>query len=201
MTSRNGYGGAGIAPNAWAARLRRERTVLLVVDLQERLLPAVWGRERVLSNALLLIQAAHLLDVPIVLTTQYRKGLGDVVPELREALPGTTAIDKISFGCFGCEEFVEWFVQRPGRDQLLLAGIESHVCVFQTAVGALDRGLTTHVATDAVSSRSESNHQIGLARMQRAGAILSSVEMAIYELLERAEGEAFRKILPLVKNA
>jgi nicotinamidase-related amidase len=174
--------------------------VLLVVDLQERLLPAVFERERVLRNVLLLVRAARILDVPIVLTTQYRRGLGEVVPELRELLPETTAFDKLSFGCFGCEELVEWFVQRPGRDQLLIAGLESHVCVFQTAMGAIERGLVTHVATDAISSRSEADWHLGLARMERMGATLTGVEMAIYELLESAEGEAFRKILPLVKG-
>ena len=198
--TRSGYGGSSAVPSPAAARLKRERAVLLVVDLQERLLPAVFERERVLRNVLLLVRAARILDVPILLTTQYRRGLGEVVPELRELVPETAAVDKLSFGCFGCEEFVEWFVQRPGRDQLLIAGLESHVCVFQTAMGAIERGLVTHVVADAISSRSEADWRVGLARMERMGVTLTSVEMAIYELLERAEGEEFRKILPLVKG-
>jgi nicotinamidase-related amidase len=168
--------------------------------LQEKLLGAVFEHERVLRSTLLLIHAARALEIPVLLTTQYRKGLGDVVAEVREATPGIVAIDKLCFGCFGAEAFVEWFVQRPGRDQLLVCGIESHVCVLQTAMGGLERGLTVHVAADAVSSRQEANWRLSLMRMERLGVTITSAEMAIYELLERAEGEAFRKLLPLLKT-
>jgi nicotinamidase-related amidase len=188
-----------IASTAPMTRLRRERAVLLVIDLQEKLLPAIFEKERVLRNTLLLAQAARVLELPILLTTQYREGLGDLVPEIREAMPGVPAIDKISFGCFGCEAIVEWFVQRPGRDQLLVAGIESHVCVVQTVVAALERGLSVHVAADAVGSRSDANARAGLARMERSGAVVSSVEMAVFEMLDRADDEAFKTLLPLLK--
>jgi nicotinamidase-related amidase len=180
-------------------RLKRERTVLLVIDLQEKLFPVIFEKERLLKNTLLLVQAARRLEVPVLMTTQYRQGLGELVPGLREAAPSAPVIDKLSFGCFGCEQVVEWFVQRPARDQLLVAGVESHVCVFQTVVGALERGLCVHVATDAVGSRSEANARVGLARMERAGAVLSSTEMAVFELLERADHEAFKTLLALVK--
>ena len=95
---------------------------------------------------------------------------------------------------------MEWFVQRPARDQLVVCGIESHICVAQTVLGALERGLGVHVASDAVGARSEANWRIGLSRMERMGAVLSSTEMVIYELLERADGEAFKKLLPLLKG-
>lgn len=196
---RAGQPATSIASPSPPARLRRERVVLLLIDIQEKLLPVIFDKERVLRNAVLLARAARVLELPVLLTTQYREGLGDLVPEIREAVPGVQAIDKVSFGCFGCEEFVEWFVQRPGRDQLLVAGIEGHVCVVQTVVAALERGLGVHVAADAVGSRSDANARLGLARMERAGAVVSSVEMAVFEMLERADDEAFKALLPLLK--
>jgi nicotinamidase-related amidase len=108
-------------------------------------------------------------------------------------------LDKVSFGCFGSPEFLERLKALEKRDQLVVAGIESHICVAQTVLGALERGYTVHVASDAVGSRSEENRGVGLGRMERAGALLSSTEMAIYELLGRSDGSAFKKILPLLK--
>ena len=179
--------------------LRPERAALVLVDLQERLLPAILGRDRIVKNSLLLLRLAGFIDLPVVLTTQYRKGLGDLVPEIREAWPGAEPLDKVSFGCFQNEPFLSRLSALKGRDQLLLAGVESHICVAQTVLGALEKGYAVHVATDAVGSRTEENCRVGLARMERAGALLSSVEMAIYELLGRSDGEAFRKILPYLK--
>jgi nicotinamidase-related amidase len=171
---------------AAAAFLRPERTALVVVDLQEKLLPAIAGRERVLRNSVLLLRLAEVLSLPAILTTQYERGLGPTVREVAEAAGGTAPLDKVSFGCFGSPEF-------------LVAGIESHICVAQTVVGALENGYTVHVASDAVGSRSEENRAIGLRRMERAGALVSSTEMAIYELLGRSDAAAFKKMLPLLK--
>jgi nicotinamidase-related amidase len=182
-----------------AALLQPDRTILVVVDLQEKLLPAIHERERVLRTSVLLLRLAEVLEVPVVLTTQYRKGLGEVVPEVLAAAPGSVPLDKVSFGCFGSGAFKERLEGLAGRDQLLVAGIETHICVFQTVQGALAEDYAVHVATDAVGSRSEANRQVGLARMERAGALLSSAEMAAYELLGRSDGEAFRKMLPHFK--
>ena len=104
-----------------------------------------------------------------------------------------------AFGCFGSSEFLDRLKGLGGRDQLVVAGIESHICVAQTVLGALERGYTVHVASDAVGSRSEENRAVGLGRMERAGALVSSTEMAIYELLGRSDGSAFKKMLPLLK--
>ena len=179
--------------------LRRERTALVVVDLQEKLLPAIADRERVLRNGLLLLRMAHELELPVVLTTQYEKGLGPTVPEVRELAPCVTPVDKVAFGCFGSDAFRERLAGLPGRDQLLVAGIEAHICVAQTALGALGAGYQVHVAADAVGSRGAENRQIGLRRMERAGAVLSSAEMALYELLARSDGAAFKRLLPYLK--
>lgn len=180
--------------------LDRRRAALVVVDIQDKLLPAIFEKERVVKNTLLLMKAAALLEVPVVLTTQYRRGLGEIVPEVQAAAPGAEPLDKVSFGCFGDAGFEARLAALAGRDQLLVTGIESHICVTQTVLGALDRGYQVHVAADAVSSRTGANWQLGLARMEKAGALVSSAEMALYEWLRRSDGAAFKQILPLLKT-
>ena len=193
-------GGMSAAEEGALDILHRDRAVLVVVDLQERLLPAIAGKERVLGAGLLLLRAARELELPVVLTTQYEKGLGPTVAEVLAEAPGVTPVDKIAFGCFGSEEFLARLAALPGRDQLLVAGIESHICVAQTVLGALGEGYQVHVATDAVGSRTPDDRQVGLRRMERAGAVLSSTEMAVYELLARSDGAAFKRLLPYLKD-
>jgi nicotinamidase-related amidase len=179
--------------------LRRDGAVLVVVDLQEKLLSAIAEKERVLRNGILLLRAARELELPVVLTTQYAKGLGPTVGDVLAEAPGLAPIDKVAFGCFGSEEFLARLAGFPGRDQLLVAGIESHICVAQTVLGALGEGYQVHVAADAVGSRAPADREVGLRRMERAGAVLSGTEMAIYELLARSDGEAFKRLLPYLK--
>lgn len=181
-------------------RLDPARTVLVLVDLQEKLLPAIAGRDAIVRNAMLLLRLAGALDMPVVLTTQYARGLGPTIPEVLAAAPGVVPIDKVSFGCFGDDGFLGRADALVGRDQLLLAGVESHICVAQTAMGALEAGFTVHVAGDAVGSRTDANRLVGLARMEKAGAFLSSAEMAIYELLGRSDSAAFKAMLPHLKG-
>jgi len=183
-----------------ATLLHPDQTALVVIDLQEKLLPAITGGERVVRNSLLLLRLAEILALPVVMTTQYSRGLGPTVPEILGAAPGIAPLDKVTFGCFGDEGFSRRLKGLAGRTQLVVAGIEAHICVAQTVLGALEQGYTVHVASDATGSRSEENHRIGLARMERAGALLSSTEMAIYELLGRSDGEAFKKMLPHLKG-
>ncbi len=178
------------------ALLDPSRTVLVVVDLQEKLLPAIHEWDRVLKNSLLLLRLAKELGLRAVLTTQYRKGLGPVVSDVAALAPADEALDKVAFGCFGSPEFVARLESLPGRDQLLVAGIEAHICVTQTVLGALGRGLNVHVAADAVGSRVPANREIGLGRMQSAGAVVTSAEMAVYELLGRSDAAAFKAMLP-----
>ena len=177
-----------------------EHAVLVVVDLQERLLAAIFEKERVVKNSLLLMKAAELLGVPSVLTTQYRKGLGEIVPEVAAAAQGVAPLDKLSFGCFGDLGFLGRLKSLRGRKQLLVTGIESHICVTQTVLGAREHGYHVHVASDATGSRSEANWKVGLQRMESAGALISSAEMALYELLRRSDAAAFKKLLPLLKG-
>jgi len=180
--------------------LQRDRVLLLVVDLQEKLMPAIFERERVEHNTILLLRLAETARLPALVTTQYAAGLGPIVPAVREVAPYHEPVDKTSFGCFGSAEFLERLSGFQGRDQLLVAGVESHVCVTQTVLAALGRGYQVHVAADAVSSRRETDWRLGLRRMEHAGAVISSAEMAIYELLGRAGTPEFKRMLPHLRG-
>jgi nicotinamidase-related amidase len=173
---------------------------LLVVDIQEKLLPAIHHRKEVVRNSQLLIRLAGVLNIPVVLTTQYVRGLGPTVPELAELLADVDPIDKTAFGCFGSDEFCSHLRQLPGnRTTTLLCGIEAHICVTQTALGALQNGYTVHVASDAVGSRTEENYRVGLGRMAAAGAVVSSTEMMMYELLRYSGTAQFKQMLSYIK--
>jgi nicotinamidase-related amidase len=181
--------------------LEAEQCALIVVDMQEKLLPPIWEKERLVRNVQLLIRLAGILKIPALVTTQYAKGLGNTVPEIASLLPSNPPIDKLMFSCFGSEAFCSLLKRMPGqRTTVLLCGMETHICVMQTALGALREGYLVHVASDAVSSRTELNWRIGLDRMRSAGAILSSTEMMIYELLRSSGAPAFRELLPYLKG-
>ncbi|HEX4786657.1 MAG TPA: isochorismatase family protein, partial [Candidatus Sulfotelmatobacter sp.] len=152
--------------------LEAAQCALLVIDIQEKLLPPIFQKEQLVRNAQLLIRAAGILKIPALLSTQYAKGLGGTVPEVASLLLGTQAVDKTLFSCFGSDVFCSLLKRLPGqRTTLLLCGMESHICVTQTALAALHDGYLVHVASDAVSSRSEWNWKIGLDRMRAAGAV------------------------------
>jgi len=188
---------------AEAARLSLEpaQCALVVIDIQEKLLPPIFQKEHLVRNAQLLIRAAGILQIPALVSTQYAKGLGGTVPEITSLLNGTEAIDKTLFSCFGSDAFCGSLKKLPGnRNTLLLCGMESHICVTQTALGALREGYLVHVASDAVSSRTEWNWRIGLDRMRAAGAIISSTEMMIYELMRSSSSAAFKELLPYLKE-
>jgi nicotinamidase-related amidase len=181
--------------------LEAEQCALIVVDIQEKLLPPIWEKERFVRNVQLLTRLAGILKIPALVTTQYTKGLGNTVPEIASLLPGSPPIDKLTFSCFGSEVFCSLLKRLPGqRTTALLCGMETHICVMQTALGALREGYLVHVASDAVSSRTELNWRIGLDRMRSAGAILSSTEMIVYELLRASGTPAFKELLPYLKG-
>ena len=179
--------------------LQPESTALVVIDLQERLLPAIAGAQAVLANTEKLLRLAKVMNLQTILTTQYRKGLGETVPAIAE-LAAVDPIDKVSFGCLGDEGFCAALRQEitPGGT-ILLAGVEAHVCVMQTALGALQEGYQVHVAADATGSRSEANAVLGIERMRSAGAVISSTEMAVYELLGNSRRPEFKQMLPYLK--
>lgn len=202
----SGSGSEAAFPNAEYAEMARrlleaERCALIVVDMQEKLLPPIWEKERLVRNVGLLIRLAGILKIPAIVTTQYAKGLGNTVPEIASMLPDAAPLDKTTFSCFGSDAFCSLLKRLPGhRTTALLCGMETHICVMQTALGALRDGYLVQVASDAVSSRAEFNWRIGLDRMRGAGAILSSTEMIIYELLRSSGAPAFRELLPYLKG-
>jgi nicotinamidase-related amidase len=181
--------------------LESSQCALIVVDIQQKLLPPIFQKEHLLRNSQLLVRAAGVLKIPAILSTQYAKGLGKTVPEIASLLPETEAIDKDRFSCFGSDLFCTLLKRLPGnRNTLLLCGMESHICVMQTALAALREGYLVHVASDAVSSRTEWNWKIGLERMRAAGAVISSTEMMIYELMRSSASPAFKEMLPYLKE-
>ena len=184
--------------------LQPEQSVLVVVDIQEKLLPPIFQKEQLIRNSKLLIRGASVLKIPTIASTQYSKGLGKTVPEVAALLAETEAmdaIDKDQFSCFGSEAFCTLVKRLPGkRNTLLLCGMESHICVTQTALAGLREGYLVHVASDAVSSRTEWNWKIGLDRMRSAGAVISSTEMMIYELMRSSSAPAFKEMLPHLKG-
>ena len=181
--------------------LEAEQCVLIVVDIQEKLLPPIWQKEQLVRNSQMLIRLAGILKIPTIVSTQYAKGLGNTLPEIASLVPESTPVDKVMFSCFGSEVFCSMLKRLPGhRTTVLLCGMEAHICVTQTALAALREGYLVHVASDAVSSRAEWNWRIGLERMRAAGVVISSTEMMIYELLRSSGAPAFKEMLPYLKG-
>ena len=176
-------------------KLDPERAVLVVIDVQEAFRTALPAFGDVADASATLVQGAAEIGIPILVTEQYPKGLGSTVPEVADHLPeGTAPLEKVRFSAAEAEGF-----DVGDRDQALVCGIETHVCVNQTVLDLLDEDVEVHVATDAVGSRTDANRKAGLAKMESAGAILTSVEMALFELLGGSDAEAFKKVQALVK--
>jgi nicotinamidase-related amidase len=176
----------------------RAKAGLVVVDVQERLLPTIFEHQRVVQNTVRLIQGAAVLQVPVFTTEQYRKGLGPTVPEVAAAIPGFAPMEKLAFSACGASGFIA-ALKKKRVSAAILCGIEAHVCVSQTCLDLLERGFRVFVVADAVSSRTQDNYRFGLDRMRAAGAVIVSTEMVLFEMLERSGTEEFRQILNLVK--
>lgn len=178
--------------------MRAERSVLVVIDLQEKLAPAIPGIEAILTRAEKLIRAARRLDVPVLATEQYPKGLGPTAASLRPLLDDGEVIEKIHFSA-AAEAPFRTRLRALGRPEAILCGTESHVCVQQTALGLVEQGLACRLVADASGSRDPANHTAACARMARAGIDIVSTEMVLFEWLGRADTDAFRDLLPLIK--
>jgi nicotinamidase-related amidase len=196
--------------------LHRDRAVLVVIDVQERLLPFIHESESVVLQCVRLVRGFHILQAPVLVTEQYRKGIGPTDDRIVEAvlhpesveqpLParrehgfeappppdGFRPIEKMTFSCAEHPPFME-ALEATGRRQALLCGIESHVCVLQTALHLVERGYEVHLAADAVSSRSPRNVELALRRMEQAGVRLTSVEMGIFEMLHESGTPEFKR--------
>jgi nicotinamidase-related amidase len=179
--------------------LDRQNALLLVVDVQERLFKAMPqdGQGALLKNLDILVKAARTLKVPVVASEQYPKGLGPTVPSLRENLP-TSPLEKLEFSCAKNEALAQ-AIGESGRRQIVVAGMETHVCVYQTVRDLTGRGFIVFVPRDAVISRTQDNKAAGLALCEKAGAILTSTEASVFDLLGAAGTAEFKAISPLLK--
>lgn len=178
--------------------LKRKQTALLIVDVQEKINAVMLDREFLLNNIVKLIRGCQILDVPIFITEQYPKGLGPTESAIMEALGHATPLQKMTFSCCGATELLPSLKTKHIK-QVMVTGIEAHVCVQQTALDLLAQGYQVHVIRDGVSSRKTTDAEAALARMQNAGAVLNTTEAALFEMLERAGTPQFKEISCLVK--
>ena len=175
-------------------------SVLVIVDIQEKLFNVVLDKDRLLKNVIKLIRVCKLLNIPIIITEQYPKGMGQTVREIREELGDLyKPIEKTTFSCFGNRDF-EKKLSEVGRRNVLLTGIELHICVYQKAVDALSRGYRPVVIYDATSSRLRLDYELCLHRLLKNGVDVSTTDMTIFELVRDASHPRFRDILKIVKE-
>lgn len=174
-------------------------SVLVVIDMQERLAAAMPDGDEAAAVAALLIRSAHALEMPVIVTRQYPHGLGETVPAVTEALGEHEPVDKITFDCTAEPAFVSR-LERSGRKTVVIAGMETHICVAQTALSLARMGRSVHVVADGVCSRRHRDRDVALARMRAAGIVVSTAESVIYEALSRADTPVFREVLRLIKE-
>ena len=181
--------------------ISRDRSSLLLVDVQERLAPAMSAREQMERNAGILLRAAGRLGVPVVVSEQYPRGLGHTVPALAELVPAGATIEKVHFSCAADPTLRQRLdgLRGAGREQVIVAGIEAHVCVLQTALALQEAGFAPAVVADATASRTQGNHEAGLARLRQNGVEIVTTEMVLFEWLGRAGGDEFRELTTLIK--
>ncbi len=178
--------------------LKVENTILIVIDVQEKMLPVIWEKDKITRNIQKLVQGAQVLEIPILVTEQYPQGLGATVPEIIDLMPDIEPLSKVCFSCYGDENFKR-ILGASRRRQVLICGVEAHVCVYQTALELKDAGYEVQVAADAVSSRTAENREIGLNLMKQKGILITGTETALFELLKTAETGKFKTISKIVK--
>ena len=179
-----------------------KQTVLVMIDMQEPFLQVMHDRERLVANVRLLVQTAVTLNVPVIPTTQYAERMGDVIPEITALFRDFSAAgstNKLCFSCAGADGFLQGIASFSPR-QILICGIETHICVSQTALDLVHQGYQVHVAADAVSSRTLEKHKLGMERLRDSGVLPCAAEAAVYELLQEAGTPAFKRLLPFIKS-
>jgi nicotinamidase-related amidase len=181
------------------SRLQADRTVLVVIDIQEKFRDLIHGMDKVVAGSSRLIEFCQLLDIPILVTEHYPRGLGVTISDVRRLIKPFDCIEKIHFSCCGDSGFNQ-ALKKLNRDQIILCGIETHVCIYQTAFDLLHQGKQVAVATDAVSSCSPIDREIGLKRMSELGVQSMGVQMMMFEILRKAGTEQFKKVAPILKG-
>lgn len=178
--------------------LKRENTALLVIDVQEKLMPVIHEQALIFENVNKLIRGAEILDLEIIITEQYPKGLGNTCKEIQLPTENPIVIEKMCFSCMLNDEVNEQLKLTNVKD-VIICGVEAHICVLKTALDALEAGYRVHVVSDAVSSRTPQNKQLAIDRMSQAGAFIVSVEMILFMLLDTAGTDEFKAISKLIK--
>jgi nicotinamidase-related amidase len=178
--------------------LNAASTALLLIDFQERLFPAMHDKDKLLRNVVKLVQGAKVLEIPIMITEQYPKGLGPTIPEIKALIPDIKPVEKVCFNCCDEDLFCS-ALDGLKRKQVLIAGIEAHICVYQTALALVGAGYDVQVVGDCVASREPENKVTALSRMVGEGVSLTTMEMALFELLKEAKGDKFKQISNIVK--
>lgn len=179
-------------------RITAKESMVLLIDMQERLLPHIYGQQKIIDRTKILLQGLKALDIPLLHNQQYKKGLGDTSADLLPLLGGVPTFEKRSFSVCD-DELAMAHIAEQDRKTCLLFGVETHICVMQTALDLLDRGYQPVLITDACSSRSPYDHEIGIARMASAGVRLATVESILFELLRSSKSAQFKAISMLVK--
>ncbi|TAH63993.1 MAG: hydrolase [Gottschalkiaceae bacterium] len=177
--------------------LRQEEAILMIIDIQERLVPAMKYGKKTIDNTNILIATAKKLDIPIIATEQYPKGLGKTVTEISENINGDYIYEKISFS--GYTEEVKTALNQIERKKVIITGMETHVCVYQTVRDLLDNGYEVFIAEDAVCSRTKENYLNGLSIMDKMGAVIVNTETVLFDLLKEAGTPVFRELSKLIK--
>lgn len=179
--------------------LRNYELMLVVIDVQEKLMARIFNWESILSNLRILIQGLQVLNVPIVLTEQYPEGIGRTEHSIREVLKEYEPVEKMTFSVLDNEKALERIGKPEKNRYILTAGVESHVCVLQTTLALLENGFNCGVMVDCIGSREKQNYEYAIERMKQAGAALLTTEMVLFDLLQSATHPAFKQILQLVK--
>ncbi len=178
--------------------LSADNTGIVLLDVQEKLMPVMGRKEKVTENILRLLHLSKLYNLPVVLTEQYPKWLGSTSLEIKEALSSYDPIEKLHFNCCDDDTF-NTRLESEGLTNIILMGVESHICIFMTCISLLEKGYKIHVPQDAVDSRTDENRRIGLELMRGAGALITSTETVIYQILNRAGTKEFKEMLKRIK--
>jgi len=179
-------------------KLDSKQSVLLIIDIQEKLLPVMNNADGLLTSMTKLVRGMQILDIPIILTEQYPRGLGATVSGIRELIPDIEAVEKRSFSCCFNENFI-LVLDKLDRKQVLVSGIETHVCVYQTCVDLLEKGFDVFLMVDAVSSRNQDDKDLAVRVLEKEGVQLRSVEMALFELIKTSQHEQFKELSTIIK--
>ncbi|HPC35301.1 MAG TPA: hydrolase [Candidatus Marinimicrobia bacterium] len=179
-------------------KLKNERSVLVIIDVQTKLLSVMYNYPLLLENLKKLVRGSQILDIPIIYTEQYPTGLGPTHPEIASLLSNTPPIIKMAFSCCSEDNFMNE-IHKINRDQIIICGIESHICVYQTCRDLIDKKFEVHLVTDCIASRKPENTQLTINKLLAYGVHPTSVEMALFEMLKDASNDAFKQIAKIIK--